>query len=110
MIPWLAIVACLVTRAPKLVYRLRECRFHELGRKKRAARVAEGHMKNELARQQKRDEEKALLARIREQSKVCCRRLCSLSLLFCTVTYVEGYANNAAMTSQESGERVNSFC
>lgn len=106
MISWLTIAACLVTRAPKLVYRPGECRFHELGREKRAARVAEGHIRNELARQQKRDEEEALLARIREQSKVCYRRLCSLSLPFCTV-HVSRETKSAAMTSQENKERVN---
>ncbi|CAM9583157.1 unnamed protein product, partial [Hapterophycus canaliculatus] len=44
-------------------------RFHALGRNSHAAKEAEGHARNETARRRKQEQEDALLAKLREQSK-----------------------------------------
>ena len=52
-------------------------RFHALGRERQYAKVAEGNRRDDRARRRKREQEEALMSRMREQSKV--RRLTAVS-------------------------------
>lgn len=85
-------------------YIFTKTRFHTLGREERAARVADGNVRDDRARRRKHEKEEALKARMMEQSKVI---IFSLRL----TDFFKSFPNESSpWWSREARKKTNGSC